>query len=206
MAFGRDANVRWIRAEESENVSAMLDTIPNMGPGAIVGLSAGSLQAARPPGPASEAAGRCGPGPATPRARRRSLPVSLGPRLDGPRSRFRRVKSTDRSSRRLPLPSQCVQHLANDSDCGDALTGRRLGACTCCRRGLSASASCRSRNRYSVAKCLVTHAMRIASCFGPARAAGPGPGSPDLGCHESCHRAGPGGGESGTRRERWGLH
>jgi hypothetical protein len=29
MAFGRDANVRWIRAEESENVSAMLDTIPN---------------------------------------------------------------------------------------------------------------------------------------------------------------------------------
>jgi hypothetical protein len=29
MAFGRIANVRWIRAEESESVSAMLDTIPN---------------------------------------------------------------------------------------------------------------------------------------------------------------------------------
>jgi hypothetical protein len=29
IAFGRDANVRWIRAEESENASATLDTIPN---------------------------------------------------------------------------------------------------------------------------------------------------------------------------------
>ena len=29
MAFGRDANVRWIRAEESEKLSATLDTVPN---------------------------------------------------------------------------------------------------------------------------------------------------------------------------------
>jgi hypothetical protein len=35
MAFGRDANVRWIRAEESENVSAMLDTTSNKEPGEL---------------------------------------------------------------------------------------------------------------------------------------------------------------------------
>jgi hypothetical protein len=29
MAFGRDVNVRWFRAEESENVSAMQDTSPS---------------------------------------------------------------------------------------------------------------------------------------------------------------------------------
>jgi hypothetical protein len=30
MALGRDVNVRWFSAEESENVSAMRDSIPNM--------------------------------------------------------------------------------------------------------------------------------------------------------------------------------
>jgi hypothetical protein len=29
MALGRDANVLWFRAEESENIPAMLDIIPN---------------------------------------------------------------------------------------------------------------------------------------------------------------------------------
>jgi hypothetical protein len=30
MAFGQIANARWFRAEESESVSAMLDTVPNI--------------------------------------------------------------------------------------------------------------------------------------------------------------------------------